>query len=66
VLALFTIERSEWTVEAAAGGTPEMKDKLYQQGFQVRPKGAKDEWARVTKEIVLFKDIIEQAGIKKL
>jgi len=47
-------------------GTPEMKEKLYKAGFQVRPKGAKDAWARVTKEIDLFKGIIEQAGIKKL
>jgi tripartite-type tricarboxylate transporter receptor subunit TctC len=47
-------------------GTPEMKDKLYKSGFQVRAKGAKDAWARVTKEIDLFKDIIEQAGITKL
>ena len=29
----------------------EMKEKLYKSGFQVRPKGAKDAWARVTKEI---------------
>ena len=47
-------------------GTPAMKEKLYQQGFQVRPKGAKDAWARVTHEVDLFKDIIEKAGIKKL
>jgi tripartite-type tricarboxylate transporter receptor subunit TctC len=47
-------------------GTPQMKDKLYAQGFLVRPKGAKDEWARVLKEIDLFKGIIDQAGIHKL
>ena len=47
-------------------GTPEMKEKLYKAGFQVRAKGAKDAWARVTKEIDLFKGVIEQAGIKKL
>jgi len=46
--------------------TAEMKDRLYQAGFQVRAKGAKDAWARVTKEIGMFKDIIDQAGIKKL
>jgi tripartite-type tricarboxylate transporter receptor subunit TctC len=46
--------------------TPEMKDKLYQQGFQVRAKGADAAWARVTKEIELFKQIIDQAGVKKL
>ncbi len=46
--------------------TPEMKERLYKSGFSVRPKGAKDAWARVTKEITLFRDIIDQAGIKKL
>ena len=45
---------------------PEMKDKLYKSGFQVRPKGAVGAWARVTKEIGMFKDIIEQSGMKKL
>ena len=46
--------------------TPEMKDKLFQAGFLVRPKGADAAWARVTKEITTFKDIIDQAGIAKL
>jgi tripartite-type tricarboxylate transporter receptor subunit TctC len=46
--------------------TPEMKDKLFQSGFLVRPKGAQAAWARVTKEITTFKQIIDQAGIKKL
>ena len=35
-------------------------------GFQVRAKGAKDAWARVTKEIDMFRGIIDQAGIAKL
>ena len=47
-------------------GTPEMKEKLYKAGFQVRPKGADAAWARVTKEIDMFRDIINQAGIQKL
>ena len=47
-------------------GTAEMKEKLYKAGFQVRAKGAKDAWARVTKEIDMFKNIIDQAGIAKL
>ena len=47
-------------------GTPEMKERLYQTGFQVRPKGAKDAWVRLTKEIELYKTIIEQAGIKRM
>jgi tripartite-type tricarboxylate transporter receptor subunit TctC len=46
--------------------TQEMKDKLYAAGFQVRAKGADAAWARVTKEIDLFKSIIDQAGIQKL
>jgi hypothetical protein len=32
----------------------------------VRAKGADAAWARVTKEIVMFKQIIDQAGIAKL
>ncbi len=46
--------------------TPEMKERMYKSGFTVRPKGAKEAWARVNKEITLFRDIIDQAGIKKL
>jgi tripartite-type tricarboxylate transporter receptor subunit TctC len=46
--------------------TPEMKDKFFQAGFFVRAKGADEAWARVTKEITLFKEVIDQAGIKKL
>jgi len=52
------------TLEVLA--TPEMKDKLFQSGFLVRPKDAQAAWARVTKEIATFKQIIDQAGIKKL
>ena len=47
-------------------GTAEMKEKLFKSGFQVRVKGAKDAWARVTKEMEMFKGIIDQAGMKKL
>jgi tripartite-type tricarboxylate transporter receptor subunit TctC len=46
--------------------TPDMKEKLYKAGFQVRAKGAKDAWTRVTKEITMFKDIINTAGIPKI
>lgn len=46
--------------------TADMKEKMFKAGFQVKPKGAKDAWARVNKEIGLFKGIIEQAGIQKL
>jgi tripartite-type tricarboxylate transporter receptor subunit TctC len=47
-------------------GTEDMKEKLFKAGFQVRPKGADAAWARVAKEITMFKDIIDQAGIQKL
>jgi tripartite-type tricarboxylate transporter receptor subunit TctC len=46
--------------------TADMKERLFKAGFQVRPKGAKDAWGRVMKEVTLFKDIIEQSGMKKL
>ena len=44
----------------------DMKEKLFKAGFQIRAKGAADAWARVTREVTLFRDIINQAGIKKL
>ena len=47
-------------------GTPDMQQKLFEAGFQVRLKGGDAAWARVTKEIGLFRGIIEQAGIQKL
>ena len=46
--------------------TQDMKDKIFQAGFLVRPKGADALWARMTKEMKLFKEIIDQGGIKKL
>ncbi len=46
--------------------TAEMKDKLYKAGFQVRAKGAAAAWERISKEVDLFKGIIDRAGIKKL
>jgi tripartite-type tricarboxylate transporter receptor subunit TctC len=46
--------------------TAEVKDKLLQAGFLVRSDGAGAAWARMMKEIDLYKSIIDQAGIKKL
>jgi len=46
--------------------TPEMKEKLLKAGFLVRPKGGDAAWARVTREIEVYKSVIEQAGIPKL
>ena len=44
----------------------EMKDKMFQNGFLVRANDGKACWARLTKEMDTFKQIIDQAGIKKL
>jgi tripartite-type tricarboxylate transporter receptor subunit TctC len=44
----------------------EMKDKMFQNGFLVRAKGGQACWARLTKEMDTFKQIINQAGIKQL
>jgi tripartite-type tricarboxylate transporter receptor subunit TctC len=46
--------------------TPDMKDKLFQAGFLVRPKGADAAWARITHEMEVDKQIIDQAGVKKI
>jgi tripartite-type tricarboxylate transporter receptor subunit TctC len=46
--------------------TAEMKEKLFKAGFLVRPKGGDAAWARVMKEIDLYKSVIDQAGIPKL
>jgi tripartite-type tricarboxylate transporter receptor subunit TctC len=45
---------------------PATKTKLFNAGFEVRPKGAAAAWDRVTKEITMFRNIIEQAKIPKL
>jgi len=47
-------------------GTPDMKDKLYKAGFLVQVKGADAAWARANKEITMFRDIINTAGIQKI
>jgi tripartite-type tricarboxylate transporter receptor subunit TctC len=45
---------------------PEMLTKLEQSGFDVTAKTGKEHMQRVTKEVAMFHDIIEKAGIKKL
>jgi tripartite-type tricarboxylate transporter receptor subunit TctC len=61
-------ERVKWLETEALKvlATQDLKDKLFQAGFLVRPKGADALWERITKEMKLFKDIIDQGGIKKL
>ena len=43
-----------------------MRTKLTQSGFDVQAKDGKAHMARVAKEVPMFRDIIVQAGIKKL
>ena len=45
---------------------PDMRAKLTQSGFEVTAKDGKGHMARVAKEVPMFRDIITQAGIKKL
>jgi tripartite-type tricarboxylate transporter receptor subunit TctC len=45
---------------------PDMRKKLTQSGFEVQAKDGKGHMARVAKEVPMFRDIIAQAGIKKL
>jgi tripartite-type tricarboxylate transporter receptor subunit TctC len=45
---------------------PDMREKLVQSGFEVQAKDGKGHMARVAKEVPMFKEIIAQAGIKKL
>ena len=44
----------------------DMRSKLTEAGFEVMAKTGKDHMVRVTKEVAMFRDIIEKAGIKKL
>jgi tripartite-type tricarboxylate transporter receptor subunit TctC len=45
---------------------PEMREKLTKSGFEVTAKDGKGHTARIAKEVPMFRDIIAQAGIKKL
>jgi tripartite-type tricarboxylate transporter receptor subunit TctC len=45
---------------------PEMRDRLTKSGFEVTAKDGKGHMARVAKEVPMFREIIVQAGIKKL
>ena len=45
---------------------PEMKERLTKAGFEVTAKDGKGHMARIQKEVPMFRDIISQAGIKKL
>jgi tripartite-type tricarboxylate transporter receptor subunit TctC len=45
---------------------PDMRERLAKSGFEVTAKDGKGHMARITKEVPMFRDIIIQAGIKKL
>ena len=47
-------------------GRPEMRAKLTQSGFEVTARNGAGHWERVKREVPMFRDIITQAGIKKL
>jgi hypothetical protein len=45
---------------------PDIRDKLAQSGFQVEAKDGKSHMARIAREVPMFRELISQAGIKKL
>jgi tripartite-type tricarboxylate transporter receptor subunit TctC len=45
---------------------PDMRQKLTQAGFEVTARDGKGHAERIAKEVPMFRDIIAQAGIKKL
>jgi tripartite-type tricarboxylate transporter receptor subunit TctC len=45
---------------------PDVRNKLVQSGFQVEAKDGKSHRARIAREVPTFRELISQAGIKKL
>jgi tripartite-type tricarboxylate transporter receptor subunit TctC len=45
---------------------PEVRGKLVQSGFKVEARTGKDHSARIAREVPMYRDIVAQAGIKKL
>jgi tripartite-type tricarboxylate transporter receptor subunit TctC len=45
---------------------PEMKKKLTEAGFQITAKTGKGHAERIAKEVPMYKDIIQKAGIKRI
>jgi tripartite-type tricarboxylate transporter receptor subunit TctC len=50
----------------AALNRPDIRAKLVQSGFKVEARSGKEHLARIAKEVPMYRDIITQAGIKKL
>jgi len=46
--------------------TPDVRTKLVQSGFKVEAKAGKDHSTRIAREVPMYRDIVTQAGIKKL
>ena len=53
-------------VSLAILNRPEMREKLLQQGFQVEARDGKTHMVRVAKEIPMYREIINHAGIKQM
>jgi tripartite-type tricarboxylate transporter receptor subunit TctC len=45
---------------------PEMREKLFLLAFEVQARNGKDHMARVAREVPMFRDIISQAGLKRM
>ncbi len=50
----------------AALNRPDVRAKLVKSGFRVEARSGKDHLARIAKEVPMYRDIVTQAGIKKL
>jgi tripartite-type tricarboxylate transporter receptor subunit TctC len=43
---------------------PEVRDKMLKASFEVRPEGPQELAARIAREVPMWKDIVDKAGIK--
>ena len=43
---------------------PEIKEKMMKASFEVRPEGPKELAARIAREVPMWKDVVDKAGIK--
>jgi tripartite-type tricarboxylate transporter receptor subunit TctC len=50
----------------AALARPELRDRLLQSGFAVEARAGKVHAGRIAREVPMFRELIERAGIKKL
>jgi tripartite-type tricarboxylate transporter receptor subunit TctC len=45
---------------------PEMRERLFQLAFEVQARSGQDHMARVAREVPMFRNIISQAGLKRM